>query len=68
MSIGRILEDWAWLSQAFNRINRSMGLGDLYPFEIVELVRRKLGLVHDIVERGRIPMEEQLTIGLQRTD
>ena len=64
MSIGRVLDDWAGLSQAFNRINRSMGLGDLYPFEIVDLVRLKLGFMHDIIERARVPLEEQIAIGL----
>lgn len=64
MSIGRILDDWAGLSQAFNRINRSMGLGDLYPFEIVDLVRLKLSFVHDLVERSRLSLAEQVAIGL----
>jgi len=64
MSIGRILSDWAWVSLAFNRINRSMGFGDLYPFEIVELVRLKLGFVHDRIERSRIPLTMQAAIGL----
>jgi hypothetical protein len=34
--IGRVLADWAALSQGFNRVNRSMGLGDLYPFTITQ--------------------------------
>ena len=42
--IQRLLTDWEWMSQAFNRINRSMGFRDLYPFQLVEPVRRKLGL------------------------
>ena len=46
-----LLEDWEWMSQAFNRINRSMGLGDLYPFDIVGPVRRKLGFIHELVTR-----------------
>lgn len=28
--IGRVLADWAAMSQGFNRVNRSMGFGDLY--------------------------------------
>ncbi|MBO9577944.1 MAG: putative zinc-binding metallopeptidase [Microbacteriaceae bacterium] len=64
VSIGRILDDWAELAQAFNRINRSMGLRDLYPFEIVDRVRLKLGFIHDLVERARIPLAEQVAIGL----
>lgn len=33
-SIGRLMSDWEWLSRGFNRINRAMGLADLYPFTI----------------------------------
>ncbi|AYG03779.1 zinc-binding metallopeptidase family protein [Gryllotalpicola protaetiae] len=47
--VQRLLADWDWMSQAFNRINRSMGYGDLYPFEIARPVRRKLAFVHDLV-------------------
>ena len=31
--IQRLLTDWEWMSQGFNRINRAMGFGDLYPFD-----------------------------------
>ncbi|MGA1836773.1 putative zinc-binding metallopeptidase [Herbiconiux sp. 11R-BC] len=52
-SIDEILSDWHWLSLMFNRINRSMGLGDLYPFDIVPPVAAKLAFVHRIVTRER---------------
>lgn len=44
-----ILEDWRWASALLNRINRSMGNGDLYPFSINRVVARKLGFIHDTV-------------------
>ncbi|BDV30732.1 hypothetical protein Microterr_13920 [Microbacterium terricola] len=58
-SVQQLLSDWEWMSQAFNRINRSMGQGDLYPFEIVPPVRVKLGFVHDLVTRAPLSAEEQ---------
>jgi len=48
-----ILSDWRWLSLMFNRVNRSMGLKDLYPFGIVAPVARKLAFVHRIVVRAQ---------------
>lgn len=59
-----LLTDWEWMSQAFNRINRSMGFGDLYPFEIFAPVRRKLGFVHDLVTRAPLTAAEQLALAL----
>jgi hypothetical protein len=45
-----ILDDWHWLAMFFNRINRSMGHRDLYPFDLVEPVAEKLGFVHRLVQ------------------
>jgi hypothetical protein len=47
--IQRVLDDWHWLSIFFNRINRSMGMSDLYPFELNEPAMVKLGYVHKII-------------------
>ncbi|MDX2375480.1 putative zinc-binding peptidase [Microbacterium sp. LRZ72] len=58
--IQRLLADWDWMSQGFNRINRSMGFGDLYPFTLVGPVRRKLGFVHDMVTRAPLTLDEQV--------
>ncbi|MFB2580115.1 putative zinc-binding metallopeptidase [Herbiconiux sp. P15] len=44
-----VLADWRWLSLMFNRVNRSMGLRDLYPFGIVPPVAEKLAFVHRLV-------------------
>lgn len=45
----RILEDWRWLSLMFNRVNRSMGQRDLYPFELTAPVVEKLAYVHALI-------------------
>ena len=52
------------MSQAFNRINRAMGFGDLYPFEIVGPVRTKLAFMHDIVTRAPLTLDEQIAQAL----
>lgn len=64
--IQRLLSDWEWMSQGFNRINRGMGFGDLYPFTIVAPVRRKLAFVHDIVTRAPLSAEEQYALAMSR--
>ncbi len=62
--IGRVLSDWEALSQGFNRINRSMGLADLYPFTISPPVRRKLAFVHELVTRAPLTTDEQVALAL----
>lgn len=47
--IDELLGDWKVLSGVFNRINQSMGKGDLYPFTIPAPVVRKLAFVHRVV-------------------
>jgi hypothetical protein len=61
-----LLSDWAWMSQAFNRINRSMGFGDLYPFTIPVPVRHKLAFVHDLVTSAPLTRDEQIALALPR--
>ncbi|GAA5032253.1 putative zinc-binding metallopeptidase [Microbacterium fluvii] len=63
--VQRLLTDWEWMSQAFNRINRSMGARDLYPFEIVPEVRVKLGFVHELVEGARLTDDELFDVALR---
>lgn len=48
-TIDRLLDDWHWASFMFNKVNRSMGARDLYPFDLVEPVTRKLAFVHRLV-------------------
>lgn len=67
--IQRVLADWGWMSDAFNRVNRAMGQSDLYPFELTPEVRRKLGYVHDLVTHSAIGIDEQIARGVpSRTD
>ena len=44
-----MLEDWAWVSLFFNRVNRAMGQRDLYPFELPAPVHEKLGFLHRLI-------------------
>lgn len=57
--VQRLLSDWEWMSQAFNRINRAMGFGDLYPFDIVQPVREKLAFMHEIITRAPLTRQQQ---------
>ena len=52
-SIEEMLEDWRWVSLLFNRINRSMGKDDLYPFTLVPPVVEKLAFIHRVVTGAR---------------
>lgn len=49
----RLIEAWLPLTYAMNSMNRSMGLGDLYPFILSAPVVAKLGFVHDLVHGYR---------------
>ncbi len=49
LGLDRALSDWRWLSMMFNRVNRSMGQRDLYPFTLTEPVVEKLAFVHRLV-------------------
>lgn len=62
--IQQLLSDWEWMSQAFNRINRAMGFGDLYPFDIVGPVKHKLAFIHEIVTKAPLTIEQQWTLAL----
>lgn len=55
-TMAEVLADWLPLAAFFNRVNRAMGKGDLYPFGIVEEVARKLDLVHRVVVASRVPV------------
>lgn len=45
------VREWMDLSVAFNEINRSMGLQDLYPFALTEPVIDKLRFIHDLLAK-----------------
>ena len=46
LGLDRALSDWHWLSMMFNRVNRSMGQRDFYPFTLTQPVVDKLAFVH----------------------
>lgn len=45
----RIQSDWTTLTQMMNRLNRSMGLDDPYPFSLTPAVVEKLRFVHSLI-------------------
>jgi hypothetical protein len=47
--IESVIDSWLPLTYALNAVNRSMGLGDLYPFALAPVVIEKLGYVHERV-------------------
>ena len=49
LSIDKILGIWVDLSIAMNNINRSIGLGDFYPFVISSESMQKLNFIHKLV-------------------
>lgn len=49
VSMSVMLDDWKWMSLLFNRVNHSMGRGDLYPFTLTAPVKDKLDFVHRVV-------------------
>jgi hypothetical protein len=53
-SVERVIDAWLPLTFAFNAINRSMGLPDLYPFILPPPVVVKLAFIHDRIH-GRGP-------------
>lgn len=44
-----IMEWWLPLTFAVNSLNRSMGLGDIYPFVITAVVKEKMKFIHELV-------------------
>jgi len=48
-SIGPLVKAWLPLTFALNSLNRSMGMGDLYPFVLTPTIIEKLGFIHDLV-------------------
>lgn len=46
---GRLIAAWLPLTYAMNQMNRSMGLGDMYPFILSADAIRKLAFIHGLV-------------------
>lgn len=49
-----LLSTWFPLTYALNSLNRGMGLPDLYPFVLSDVVVGKLRLIHEVVEDVRM--------------
>ncbi len=50
-SFAHLLAEWLPLTFAFNSINRSMGLDDIYPFVLSESVINKLRFIHQTIRQ-----------------
>ena len=51
MPMSRRIVRWRDLSLTLNELNRSVGLGDAYPFVINDTVAHKLGFVDRVIQR-----------------
>ena len=54
-NIRQIIDRWLPLTYAMNAMNRSMGLGDIYPFVLSPSVIEKLGFMHRLVQGAKQP-------------
>ncbi len=50
-----VLATWSVFTVAFNEINRSMGMSDVYPFTLSPAVVTKLAWVHELAQDARLP-------------
>ena len=50
-----LLASWKPLAYSINELNKSLGLGDAYPFELTAAIIGKLHLVHMAIEHFRRP-------------
>ena len=57
-----LLSSWAPVSYAMNELNRSMGLGDAYPFALPQAVRGKLHFVHMAILGFKSQTRQQSTV------
>ncbi len=53
MTIEQRIDAWRGLSTTLNELNRSVGLGDAYPFVINDVVAAKLAFVDSVIRRLR---------------
>jgi hypothetical protein len=51
MDMPERIATWSGISTTLNELNRSMGLGDAYPFSINRVVAEKLAFVDTIIRR-----------------
>jgi hypothetical protein len=49
--VATLVDTWIPLSNALNALNRTMGQPDVYPFILSPAIIRKLGAIHDLIQR-----------------
>jgi len=49
-----IFQTWLPLTFAMNSLNRSMGLKDIYPFVISQIVKEKMKFIHNVVRKSAV--------------
>jgi len=47
--LSALMDDWSRLTAALNAMSRSMGVPDMYPFMLTDVVRAKLEMIHRLV-------------------
>jgi hypothetical protein len=62
-SIEHLIDAWIPLTFAFNSINRSMGVGDLYPFVLGAPTMLKLNYIYNLIHRNKLS-EQQMERGV----
>ena len=55
-----LLASWTPIAEALNELNRSVGQGDAYPFELSSIVKGKLHFVHMAIASYRETMRPAL--------
>jgi hypothetical protein len=48
-----LIDDWTKLTTALNAMSRSMGVSDMYPFVLTDVVKAKLEMIHRLVLSSR---------------
>ena len=57
-SIEHLIDAWIPLTFAFNSINRSMGVGDLYPFVLGAPTMLKLNYIHNLIHHNNLSEQQ----------
>jgi hypothetical protein len=61
-TVEQLVELWLPLTYAMNAMNRSMGLGDIYPFVLSPEVIGKLAFIHRLVHMPRVAQGQDNTL------
>jgi len=52
--LSSLMDDWTRLTSALNAMSRSMGVRDMYPFVLTEVVKAKLEMIHRLIFNSRV--------------